>query len=184
MRQFYSGQEFLYFSPDGNFFFGGSPTGYDMITGVRSTSGAQNFGGLYYQAGVDEDFSQISSGIAYIDGYYGSFNATSAGDILVHQRLSDTLDGVTYGETFGHHPGVSGSYTDTGSSTQYVVADGGAVRIGRGNAPYLGLTVAAGAGVYTERFGISQSDRDRERRQLLSLYRRHLRWGVSRDLRK
>jgi uncharacterized protein (TIGR03437 family) len=149
--QFFSGQEFLYFSPDGNFFFGGSPTGYDMLTGVRSTSGAQNFGGLYYQAGVDEDFSQISSGVAYIDGYYGSFNATSTGAILVHDRLSDTLDGVTYGETFADSftPGVSGNYTDTGSSTQYVVADGGAVRIGQGIAPYLGLTVALQAPTFT-----------------------------------
>ncbi len=149
--QFFSGQEFLYFSPDGNFFFGGSPTGYDMIAGVRSTSGAQNFGGLYYQAGIDEDFSQFSSGIAYIDGYYGSFNATSTGPILVHDRLSDTLDGVTYGETFGDTftPGVSGNYTDTGSSTQYVVGDGGAVRIGQGIAPYLGLTVAVQAPTFT-----------------------------------
>jgi uncharacterized protein (TIGR03437 family) len=122
-----------------------------MIAGVRSTSGAQNFGGLYYQAGIDEDFSQISSGTAYIDGYYGSFNATSAGDILVHQRLSDTLDGLTYGETFGDTftPGVNGNYTDTGSSTQYVVADGGAIRIGEGIAPYLGLTVALEAPTFT-----------------------------------
>ncbi len=149
--QFFSGQEFLYFSPDGNFFFGGSPVGYDMITGVRSTSGAQNFGGLYYQAGVDEDFSQITSGTAYIDAYYGSFNATSSGAILVHDRLSDTLDGVTYGETFGDTftPGVSGNYTDTGSSTQYFVGDGGAVRIGAGIGPYLGLTVALQAPTFT-----------------------------------
>jgi uncharacterized protein (TIGR03437 family) len=150
--QFFSGQEFLYFSPDGNFFFGGSPLGYDMIVGVRNASGPQNFGGLYYQAGVDEDFSQIgSSGAAFIDGYYGSFNATSTGAILVHDRLSDTLDGVTYGETFtdSFTPGVSGNYTDTGSSTQYVVADGGAVRIGQGIAPYLGLTVALQAPTLT-----------------------------------
>jgi hypothetical protein len=48
--QFFSGKEFLYFSPDGNFFFGGSPIGYDMIVGVRNGSGTGNFGGLYYQA--------------------------------------------------------------------------------------------------------------------------------------
>ena len=134
--------------------FGGSPLGYDMIVGVRNASGPQNFGGLYYQAGIDEDFSQIgSSGAAsQSSGYYGSFNATSTGAILVHDRLSDTLDGIsTYGETFGDTftPGVNGNYTDTGSSTQYVVADGGAVRIGQGIAPYLGLTVALQAPTLT-----------------------------------
>ena len=58
--QFISGPEYFYFSPDGNFFFGGSPTGWDMIAGVNN-AGAAAFGGLYYEAGVDEDFSTVNN---------------------------------------------------------------------------------------------------------------------------
>jgi len=143
--RFFSGQEFLYFSPDGNFFFGGSPTnGYDMIVGVRNAQGP-GFGGIYYQAGIDQDFSAFSStGYAYFDGYYGSFNTTSAGAALGHERVSDTIDNAVYNSTFADSftPGVSGTYTDTASSTQFAVGDGGAIRIGAGIWPYLGLTVA------------------------------------------
>src|SRR6202044_1029091 len=76
---FFSGQEYLYFSPDGNFFFGGSPNSADMIVGVSTTSSTQNFEGLYYQAGIDQDLSDLGGGYADFDGYYGSFNATSTG---------------------------------------------------------------------------------------------------------
>ncbi len=48
-----------------------------------------------------------------------------------------------YADSF--KPPVTGAYTDTNSSTQYVVADGGAVRIGQGIWPFLGLTVAVQA---------------------------------------
>ena len=49
-----TGQKYVYISPDGNFIFGGSPQGFDMFVGVRTGSGA-SFGGLYYQAGLDQD---------------------------------------------------------------------------------------------------------------------------------
>ena len=69
---FFSGQEYLYFSPDGNFFFGGSPNGYDMILGVNNTSSDQSFGAcnggsscLYYQAGIDQDESQLGATTPY-----------------------------------------------------------------------------------------------------------------------
>ena len=83
--------EYLYFSPDGNFFFGGSPTsGFDMIVGVRN-SGTQNFGqpgSLYYNGGLYQDASQLSASLVVdFDGYYGSFNATGQGSIYAHQRL-------------------------------------------------------------------------------------------------
>jgi len=156
---FFSGDEYLYFSPDGNFFFGGSPStgatntsGYDMIIGVRNPSGTQNFQGTYYQAGIDQDVSQLSSGYADFDSFYGSFNAQSNGNIVAHERLNDLIDvGSTYDYTFSDTftPPVSGTYTDTGSSYQYAVGAGGAVRIGQGIGPYLGINVALQAPAFT-----------------------------------
>jgi uncharacterized protein (TIGR03437 family) len=156
---FFSGEEYLYFSPDGSFFFGGSPTtgatnttGYDMIIGVRNTSGTQNFQGTYYQAGIDQDVSQVSSGYADFDGFYGALNAQSNGNIVAHERLNDIIDvGSTYDWTFtdSFSPPVSGTYTDTGTSFQYAVGAGGAVRIGQGIGPYLGINVALQSPAFT-----------------------------------
>src|SRR5579871_194612 len=43
-----AGNHYVYISPDGNFIFGGSPNGWDMLVGVRTGSGKPaNFGGLY-----------------------------------------------------------------------------------------------------------------------------------------
>jgi len=157
---FFSGTEYLYFSPDGSFFFGGSPsfqnavpntTGWDMIIGVRNGSGTQNFGGLYYEAGIDQNFSQATStGQVYFDGYYGSLNATSGGTILANDRVADAFSGVfgnSYTDSFS--PPITGTYTDSASSFQYAVGDGGAVRIGQGTYPYLGITVALQAPTFT-----------------------------------
>ena len=156
---FFSGQEYLYFSPDGNFFFGGSPstgatntTSYDMIIGVRNPSGTQNFQGTYYQAGIDQDVSQLNTGYADFDGYYGSFNASSNGNILAHDRLDDLIfTGATYDWTFSDSftPPATGTYTDTANSFQYAVGAGGAVRIGQGIGPYLGINVAMQAPTFT-----------------------------------
>lgn len=157
---FYSGSEYLYFSPDGNFFFGGSPSpdsssnasGYDMIIGVRNASGTQNFTGLYYEAGLDEDFSQLTSTGGYVDfdGYYGALNATSSGTIIADDHVDGIFDGVvsnSYTDTFT--PPLSGTYTDAASSFQYAVGDGGTIRIGEGIWPYLGITVALQAPTFT-----------------------------------
>jgi len=156
---FFSDAEYLYFSPDGSFFFGGSPspdsgnaTEYDMIIGVRNGSGTQNFGGLYYEAGIDENFSQLTSTGGYVDfdGYYGSLNATSTGTILAADRLDDIFTGV-YGNSYSDSftPPVTGSYTDSNGNFQYAVGDGGAIRIGQGIWPFLGITVALQAPTFT-----------------------------------
>jgi len=155
--------EYFYFSPDGNFFFGGSPTsGYDMIVGVRNPSGTQNFTGLYYQAGLDQDDSNLSGGMANFDAYYGSFNALPAGEILEHQRVSSPFNSGSFGSTFADSvtPPVTGTYTDTPGYEQYAVGGGGEVRIGQGIYPYLGINVAlkapafSGPGVYLSPAGI------------------------------
>ena len=82
-----AGTELLYISPDGNFIFGGSASGYDMFVGVRAaTSAPSNYDGLYYQAGLDLDES-AAGGVSPLDSYYGSFQALS-GKIVGHQEFS------------------------------------------------------------------------------------------------
>ncbi len=48
-----TGQEYLYFSPDGNFVFGGSPGQADMLVGVKTGGTAPQMNSpLYYNAGI------------------------------------------------------------------------------------------------------------------------------------
>ncbi len=152
-----AGQKYLYFSKDGNFVFGGSPyTGYnpfDMIVGVKVSSGTPNFSGLYYQAGIDDVGGDL-------DTYYGSLSAGS-GNILGHQRVEDVnytpaATDSTYTDSYTL---TSGSTYST-SSAHYTVGAGGAIRIGAGIGPYLGLSVAlqaptvTGTGVFLNPQGI------------------------------
>jgi uncharacterized protein (TIGR03437 family) len=70
--------------------------------------------------------------------------------------VSDTLDGVTFGETFPavFPPGVNGPYTDVDESVQFVIGDGGTVRIGQGIGPYLGLKVGLQAPAFKPTGGV------------------------------
>jgi uncharacterized protein (TIGR03437 family) len=154
------GQEYLYFSADGNFVFGGAPNGFDMLVGVRPGS-ASTLSGLYYQAGLDSDESTLGAGYATMDTFYGSFSA-NAGTIIGHQRFLTPFNSAAIGFTYrGTNPvGSSSTYDDTGASTRYVVGPSGAVRIGLGIGPFLGITVAVqapglnGSGVFLNPAGI------------------------------
>ncbi len=152
-----SGQKYLYFSPDGNFIFGGSPTGWDMIVGVRQPAGATvNFSGLYYAAGFTQDDSPAASaGYVNLNSGYGSLNALSNGVILAHQRVLQVTPagGGPYDFTYSDAVSpVPGGFTD--SFTQYAFGGGGAFGIGFANNPGLGIEVlvqtppASGQGVY------------------------------------
>lgn len=142
---FIAGQEYLYISPDGNFIFGGSPTGFDFFAGVRMGSTAPTFGGLFYQVGMDENESNLSTaGYTLLDSYYGSFNAAN-GVILDHQRQSDVFFTNSTGYTFGDTYSLGAGGTYTSGAMKYAVGAGGAVRIGSGIGPYLGINVALAA---------------------------------------
>jgi uncharacterized protein (TIGR03437 family) len=153
------GQEYLYASPDGSFVFGGSPGDFDMFVGVRNGSSGTNFGGLYYQAGIDENTSQLVANAVGFDSYYGSFSANS-GVVVSHQRLLGS--GVSYGYTFqdSYPQSSNGTYDDTFLSAKYFGGSGGAVRIGLGVGPFLSISVAVqaptfnGSGVYLNPTGI------------------------------
>ena len=152
-----AGQQYLYFSKDGNFVFGGSPysgaSPWNMIVGVKVGSGAPNFSGLYYQAGIDEAGGDL-------DTFYGALSWGS-GTILGHQRIEDLFftpaaTDFTYTDSYALTSGA----TYSTPFARYAVGAGGAVRIGSGIGPYLGLSVAlqaptvTGTGVYLNPQGI------------------------------
>jgi uncharacterized protein (TIGR03437 family) len=144
------GTQYLYFSPDQNFVFGGSPTNADMFVGVRTGSPA-NFGGFYYQAGLDIDESTAASGYGTLDSYFGSFSASN-GFIVDHERLASPFYAATYDYTFADYYSSGGTFTNTDTSTQYIVGNGG-VRVGFGLGPFLGLAVAVPAPSFTPSAG-------------------------------
>ena len=143
------GQKYFYFSPDGNFVFGGDPQAFDMFVGVRSPATAPNFGGLYYQAGVYQDDSELTvTGVGDLNTYYGSFNV-NGGNILADERLLSLFNTgpfhYSYYDTYSLN--ANGSYDD--ATNHYVFGNGGAIRIGVGTSTSLGINVAAKAPSFT-----------------------------------
>src|ERR1039458_2345328 len=139
-----TGQYYLYFSPDGNFVFGGSPYSADLLVGVRTGTGTPNLSGLYYEAGLDEDESTLSAGYAgSLDSFYGSLSA-SVGNIVGHQRLlTDYFNPtavVSANYTYSDFYTVPSNGVYSNPIMNYVVGNG--IRIGSGIGPYLGLSVA------------------------------------------
>jgi uncharacterized protein (TIGR03437 family) len=158
-----SGQQYLYMSPDGNLVFGGSPTGWDMFVGVRGTAG-NGLNGLYFETGIDGDLSQFggSQKTTKLSSYYGAFNAATGMIVADRRTLSQAQPGAFH-NTFAANFTLTanGTYSDT--QTQYMVGDGGAVRIGYGAAAHIGLEVAvqapslSGPGIYLDPDGIENA---------------------------
>lgn len=160
---YFSGPEYVNFSPDGNFMFGGSPYGWDMIVGVKNPPAGTTqtfFGsnGMYYQAGVDQDLSQYSAnGSSNFDTYYGSLVNAGNGAIIAHERqlslsqlsAQPTLGalGYTFGDAFP--PSLTGPWTDVPAYIQFAYGTNATYRIGAGIYPYLGLNVAVEAPALT-----------------------------------
>lgn len=158
---FMAGTKYFYFSPDGNFFFGGSPTGWDMIVGVKG-SGAVLFNqALYYAAGMTQDDSTASAGYVNLNSGYGSLDVLQGGTILGHQRVltvspqgSGPYD-FTYADAVAQ---TSGVYAD--SFSQYMLGPGGVFGIGFAKSPGLGIQVLVqappsnGTGVYIYPTGV------------------------------
>jgi uncharacterized protein (TIGR03437 family) len=156
---FLTGQYFLYISPDGNFVFGGSPFGFDMFVGVRAATTTPALSGLYYQAGIDQDESTLSSGYALLDSYFGSFSAQS-GSVIGQQRLLELLaNGGPIDYTYADSYTLKSDGTSSTSLMNFAVGTGG-IRVGAGIGPSLGINVAlpaptfSGTGVYLDPTGI------------------------------
>ena len=134
---FYTGQSITYFSPDGNFVFGGSETGFDMFIGVRNVSSgtATPLSGLYYEAGIEETGGGI-------DSFYGTFNALQGNNIIGHERLlysGQSPEGFTYKSTYPAN--LNGTYADSSNITQYTIGQNG-FRLMYENKGLLGIGIA------------------------------------------
>jgi uncharacterized protein (TIGR03437 family) len=148
-----SGQEYLYFSPDGNFVFGGSPLSPDMLIGVK-TGGTtpQLTGPLFYNAGVFGENGDVIT-------YYGSLSL-SQGNVVLHSRTFSAGEDQAFDSvTTGTAPTTAGAtYSDPFYS--YTIGGGGAYRIGFGllNTPGIDIALAApafsGTGVYLNPTGV------------------------------
>jgi len=139
--------ESLCMSPDSNFVFGGSPTGYDMFVGVRNATGGPGTLlslGLYNEIGLDEDES--------IATWYGAFNSVATPlatglNVIGHERLlyaGSPAENFTYATSFPDTSctgAANVSQSDSSATMQYTVGAGG-IRIGFGIGPFLGIEVA------------------------------------------
>ena len=154
-----SGTKYFYFSPDGNFFFGGDPQDTDFIVGVRQGSSSGSFAAqtLYYTGGFFQDNSQVSiCDCAWLNSTYGGYHVlTDANnvEILAHQR--DNAVGPPRGSfvadsTYSEQPYLSGgTYTDFYYA--YFFGPGGTFAIGFANASsgFLGIQVLMKGPDYT-----------------------------------
>lgn len=153
-----AGTKYLYFSPDGNFVFGGSPIGVDMIIGVKNGGASPNFSGLYYAAGMYQNETDLASGFADLDSYYGSLRAIN-GDVLGHQRLQSLFNNNPLDYTYATSFSLSGNTYSDGFEN-YIFGAGGMYRIGFGVPPIIGVDVAVqgptftGSGVYIDPTGV------------------------------
>jgi uncharacterized protein (TIGR03437 family) len=153
-----AGAKTLYISHDGNFVFGGSSTGWDLFVGVRRTPGSAGFGGLYYEGGISQDVSQLAAGRAFLETYHGALSA-NAGRIVGHQRIASPFNDTAFNYTY------SGSYSedsagDPEGTQRYATGMAGAIRIGSGRGPNLGISLAlkapefSGPGVFLNPAGV------------------------------
>jgi uncharacterized protein (TIGR03437 family) len=153
-----SGTKYLYFSPDGNFFFGGDSEDTDFIVGVRQGSGGFFAAQIpYYTGSFFQDDSQFSNcGCGWLNSLYGAYDALTAandGAILVHQR--DNAVGPPRGSfvaesTYSDLPSLSGgTYTDF--YYEYFFGPGGTFAIGFANvnSGFLGIQVLMEGPNYT-----------------------------------
>ena len=146
----FTGQYYLYFSPDGNFVFGGSPwayqsyTPYNLFVGVRTGTGTPNLSGLYYEAGLVQDESTLIAGYANLDTFYGSLSA-NGGNIVGHRQLLNLFNTSAVDNTYSDTYNVTANGTYSSPAMNYVVGNG--IRIGSGIGPFLGLSVALQAPV-------------------------------------
>ena len=98
--QLISGTKTLFVSADGNLLLGGSPTGFDILIGIRApAAGTQPvINGTFFIAGLEEDGSTPST--PAIDAYWGSLNGNGAETNIWHQRINfvgeDTFDNTFY----------------------------------------------------------------------------------------
>jgi uncharacterized protein (TIGR03437 family) len=156
-----SGQKTLYISSDGNLLLAGDPNGFDILVGVKSSTGAASnkmFQGTYVSAGLENDAFDVVDGNNFIDSFYGSTLALGdQGTLVSHLRLA-FFDETPYDYTTDglFNFASDGTYND--GTYRHVLASNGQVDLQVGTGAFYSLTlsllppvtpvlVPAGAGV-------------------------------------
>jgi uncharacterized protein (TIGR03437 family) len=145
------GTHMLAISPNGEFIFGGSTQGFDFFLGVRRGAGIPApFKGLYYSAGINVNAKDVANSGGAFDTFYGSIRA-SDGVIGGHQRYFSPRIGSAQNYTFADSYPVDPAtdFFNAVSSTEFVLGADGALRIGFGRGPFLGISVAVRAPEFT-----------------------------------
>ena len=165
------GTHTFFVSPDGNLIFGGSNNYLDFWVGVKTPSGSTaglptDMNGLYYQVGMSYDTSQLSSsGVEYLDTFYGSFYANN-GVLLSHAHAAQAFvsSAVDFTNAYDYPTDSGATYINTTNNRQYVLSADGSIRVGFGLGPYLGASLALRApqfsspgGVYINPVGIQNA---------------------------
>ncbi len=148
-----SGDKQFYVAEGGQFIFGGSTTGVDMLVGIHETRLPLDapVTGLYFQAGLYRDFSDLSK--PSLNSFLGALSAnwsSQPGQILWHQRIK-TSPGVAHESTYGGPPTDS-----TGAAFNFflrfqnvtIEARGGGIAI------YLRAPELSGSGVFLNPNGV------------------------------
>jgi uncharacterized protein (TIGR03437 family) len=144
-----SGTLQFFISPDGQFIFGGSTTGWDMFVGIKelpTNVPPSTFDGLFFQAGIDVKRSTLPSGTGVLNSYFGALNPiNSITQLIGHQRVQSAPEDAydyTYSDFFSI--ASDNSHDDFLGFQNFISADGN-YRIGHGRQDYLGLNVAVKA---------------------------------------
>jgi uncharacterized protein (TIGR03437 family) len=131
-----SGQKPFYVSADGNLLLGGAVDGFDIIVGVKATSGRVSnslFNGTYYTTSLED--LRGGSPPDMPDSYFGSIRAVGAATSITHSRMVFYNSKVLDYSFDGYLPfGSDGTLQDSGGVEHMLAANGQAV-----------LTVATGS---------------------------------------
>jgi uncharacterized protein (TIGR03437 family) len=147
--QLVSGTKTLFLSADANLLLAGSPTGFDMLIGIRAPTGSNPaISGTFYAAGFDQDASTPTSPI--IDAFYGSLNGTAAGMNYWHQRLNP-INTQTYDFTFASSVSLDSNGAASKAFTHYDVGGNGKALLIVGRASQYTLAL----GLHTDTFSPS-----------------------------
>jgi uncharacterized protein (TIGR03437 family) len=165
-----SGTKTFYMSRDGNIILGGSPTGFDLLVGIRSLSGpatTATANSLYYIAGLENTYDQTQSPPNSVDAFYGSANANGQGTTLFHNRLQ-SFSSIVYDYTFDAEYGSPDDGTITNPTAlpwyQFTFGANGQAFLATGQEGLYSLVVgfaapafSSGSGVYLKPTGVVNS---------------------------
>ena len=148
-NQLLAGAKSLIVSQDGSFFVAGGASAYDMIVGVKATTGSPTglANGLYF-TGYLENYAN-SDGSFNIYGADGAANEIgSLGVEIGHLRTQPDV-AYAYDDTYSAAFTPAADGTVTYASSEYAIGAGGNIVIGAGNGNNYQLTVYAKAPTLT-----------------------------------